>query len=185
MTTRKSEFERIADEAKSLHRDAQDTDWALVALNLVLFPFVLGPAVSVADNTKSKEQPMPDEWLQVVSTLKPISKRGLKLLSDALATKGYVSVHDAYSFVEIEQRCAADTEARLKDHTEAASQVTGAAMLLARAERDLPGTIDRYYEDTKDLIAAASGAAAFAAEKAIWIGKGLGGLAQSLEKFRK
>lgn len=57
----------------------------------------------ISQNKKLNENEMPDEWLKKVSELKVLSKEGLKFLVDNHTNKGYTSVNDALSFIEIEK----------------------------------------------------------------------------------
>jgi hypothetical protein len=185
MTATNIYFHDIAKQAKILAKQNEQTDWAKVSLNVFLIPATFGSFwLDTTDNSKAKEQAMPDDWLQAVASLPNVSKSGLNHLAKVLTKKGFISVQDAMDFVEIERRDMAEERKKNAGKGKEQQQAMGAAMLLARAEKDLPGTIDRFVEGTKDIVQAASGAAAFATEKAVWLGKGLGAIAASMKDIR-
>lgn len=185
MTDTNIYFHDIAKQAKLLAKQNEQSDWAKVSINAFLIPASFGSFwLDTTDNSKAKEQAMPDDWLQAVAGLPNVSKSGLNHLAKALTRNGFVSVQDAMDFVEIEQQEMGEEQKKQIGKGKEQQQASGAAMLLARAEKDLPGTIDRFVEGTKDIVQAASGAAAFATEKAVWLGKGLGAIAASMKDIR-
>lgn len=182
------EFKDIAKEAQLMaKKNRKDSPEALL-LNLFLFPLTLGAVcVPLEDKSHLKTVPMPDEWVDGVSQLPSISRQGLELLAEAIQKKGWVSIAEAIKFAEIEEQCAAEiskTE-QAKTEKEKAEQSPGAIKLLARAEQELPGTIDRLIEKSTEVAKAAAGVASFVTEKSIWVGKGLGSVANILRTIRK
>lgn len=105
-------------------------------------------------------------------------------MTKSLSKKGFVSVQDAIDFVKIEKREMAAQQKILVDQEKEQRQATGAAMLLARAEKELPGSIERFIEGTKGIVQAASGVAGFATETAVWLGKGLGTVVNHMRDSR-
>ncbi len=181
-----NDFESIAQQAKSLAAQNTTTDFAAVALNIVALPLTMGCFVIPTDDTsKTKEVAVPDEWLASVAGLPSISRKGLELLADAMKTKGWVSVSEAVRFIEIEQAALQSTAKQDQSATKATESAVGASLLLARAERDLPGTIRRFAEGAQSFVEAAGGVLSFTAEKAVWLGKGLGIVAGAMRNLRK
>lgn len=174
-------FEQIAQQAASLAKENRRVSWDAVTLNVLLVPLMGWGVVDTTDKAQLSKTPMPDEWLQAVASLPDISQDGLKSLASALTRSGFVSVLDALEFVESE-RAALSASASRKGGNELAS---GAAMLLARAEQEAPGSIERFAEAARDLATAAAGAASFTIEKAVWFGKGLGAIANVMKDIRK
>lgn len=162
-------------EARTSRLVAQNTslDWNAVTLNILALPFV-GAVFDVDDKSALAGIAVEDEWLATASRLPVISREGMELLAKGLEKKGWISVAEAERFVKIERdaflRRPKDTE------PEAASR-EGAAMLLARAEKELPGTLKRIAEGAGDLADAAKGVLMFSTEAAIFAGKGVGALA--------
>lgn len=181
-----ADFEGVAKEAKELFLQNQEKDWAKVAVNALLVPLTFGcMGIPVEDNSKSTQQPMPDEWLQVVSQLPIISKDGLALLANALTKNGFISVHDAVTFVEIEQKLMKEQSKALEKTRKQDSQFDGAVMLLARAESELPGSIERFIQGTKDVVKVTSIAAGFAKSKAEQLSKGLTATTGLMKELRE
>lgn len=181
-----NDFESIAHQAQSLSAQNTKTDFTAVALNIVALPLTMGCFfLSTDDSSKTKDVAMPDEWLASVAGLPSISRQGLELMADAMRTKGWVSVAEAVRFIEIE-RAAIQASTELDDSAEKVLRSSvGASLLLARAEKELPGTIQRFAEGAQSFVEAAGGALSFTAEKAIWVGKGLGTLAGFMRVLRK
>ena len=181
-----NDFESIARQAKSLAAENTATDFGAVALNIVALPLTMGLFfIDTDDKTKTKEAAVPDEWLAAVAGLPAISRKGLELLANAMSEKGWVSVAEAVDFIEIEQKSMHSEEKKNESATKAAASSVGASLLLVRAEKELPGTIKRFAESAKSFAEAAGGVLSFTAEKAIWIGKGLGAVASFMRDVRK
>ena len=180
--TKKDSFSAIAAEAATLVDKNTSTDWGAVAINALVLPFLLTPIMSVEDKSKLKTTAIGDEWLAVVAGLPVVSRAGLALLANALERKGWVSVDEAAEFIRIESEAQQLASEQAK--AEQTSARPGASMLLARAEKELPGAIRRFAEGTKDFVDAAGGVLAFTAEKAVWVGRGLGALAGLMKELR-
>lgn len=181
-----NDFKTIAQQAKSLAERNTKTDFAAVALNIVALPLSMGCFLFPTDDTsKTTEVAVPDEWLASVAGLPSISRKGLELLVDAMKAKGWVSVAEAVRFIEIEQAAMLAAQETDENATKAAEAPGGASLLLARAEKELPGTIKRFAEGAQTFAQAAGGVLSFTAEKAVWVGKGLGAVAGLMRDFRK
>jgi hypothetical protein len=175
-----TDFQNIAQQAEELSRATTRTNLGHAVLGALLMPLTLGLVViDPSDRTLSETTAMPDEWLAAVSGLPEISRPGMEFLANVMKTKGWVSVSQALEFVELESAAQAAAVTAAPDVAGA-----GAAMFLARAEKELPGTIARFAEGAKEFGEAAGGVLSFAAEKAIWAGKGLGWLADEMRGFR-
>jgi hypothetical protein len=177
-----AEFEAIAAQAMTLANKHTSTNWGAVALNAAVLPFLLTPIMSIEDKSQLKTTAIDDDWLAAVAGMPQVSKAGLSHLASALERKGWVSVEEAATFVEIEAASYEDDCRRIK--AEQATKQPGAAMLLARAEQELPGAIQRFADGAKEFAQAAGGVVAFAAEKAMWAGKGLGTVASWMKELR-
>lgn len=185
MSDKKDNFNEIASQASVLLQQNQETNWSLVCLNVLLIPTTLGAlCLPTDDNSKAREKAVPDEWLKAVASLPNVSKEGLGFMTKSLSKKGFVSVQDAIDFVKIEKREMAAQQKIRVDQEKEQLQATGAAMLLARAEKELPGSIERFIEGTKGIVQAASGVAGFATETAVWLGKGLGTVVNHMRDSR-
>ncbi len=176
------DFDQIARQAAALAKENRKVNWDAVAQNVLLVP-LLGLRRDTSDKIALAKTAMPDEWLQAVASLPVISQDGLKTLANEITEHGFVSVKAALEFVEAES--AAMSSARTQESIEEGQQATGAAMLLARAERELPGSIARFADSARDLVSAAAGVASFTIEKAIWVGKGFGAVATAMKDLRK
>ncbi|WP_413460729.1 hypothetical protein [Herbaspirillum huttiense] len=175
------EMKDIASQAEDLYQKHQKTDWAAVAANLFLFPITYGVlSINTDDVSELRAAAMPDDWLKAVASLPNLSKKGLATLADDLTKNGFVSVYTARKFVEIETNERSEANSSPKEVASA-----GSAMILARAEKELPGTIKRFAESAKDVAGAMSGFASFTIEKSILAGKGLGAAAEFLKTLRK
>lgn len=174
-------FEQIAREASDLGRSLDTFSWGKVALNALTIP-LLGFDVDVGDSSQLDKVQIDDEWLGAVAGLPRVSKKGLRHLSDAIADKGWVSVREAMRFVEIEQKVQAAQMAEAEAEERRSS--AGAAMLLARAERELPGTIGRIADGAKDLAEAATAMVVFTKEAALFTGRSAGAAAGWLRGLR-
>lgn len=175
-------FDAIASEAATLVGKHTKTDWGAVAVNAVVLPFLLTPIMSVEDKSQLKTTAIGDDWLAAVAGLPKVSREGLSLLAKGLEAKGWVSVAEAAEFIRIEsdaQRIASE-----QAKSEQATARPGAAMLLARAEHELPGAIHRFAEGAKDFVEAAGGVLAFTVEKTLWVSKGLGAIAAWMKEMR-
>jgi hypothetical protein len=175
-------FDEIARQAELLAKENRKISWDAVALNVLLVP-LLGVSRDTTDKRALAQTAMPDEWLQAVASLPAISQDGLKTLAADLAKHGFVSVEAALEFVEAES--AAKSNVLAHESIQECQQAIGAAMLLARAERDLPGSIARFADSARDVVSAAAGVASFTIEKAIWVGKGVGIVATAMKDLRK
>ena len=179
-----NEFQNIAKQASSLAGKNSKTDWDKVAINLFLIPATLGAvSIDIEDTNHLENTAMPDSWCDSVSEIPNVSKRGLEILTKDLATKGFVSIEAANRFVSVEKTVLADRGKKEELSTKLNNE--GAAKLLARAERELPGSIQSFIDATKEFGSAASGVAQFAIEKTVWMGKGLGVVASVLKDVRK
>lgn len=181
MTAQIEGFDAIEREVDAAGRSLVFTNWEKVALNALTIP-LLGMPVDVSDSSRQDETAIGDEWLGAVAGLPTVSSKGLRYLSDALAAKGWVSVREATRFIEIEKAAAAKVRAVEEAHEQRSN--VGAAILLARADRDLPGTISRVAEGAKDLADAAAAMAVFTKEVALVTGRGVGAAAGWLRNLR-
>lgn len=178
------EFADIAFQASSLAKMNTKTDWDAVALNLFLIPATLGALhLSTVDKKHLETQPMPDSWCDSVSELPNVSKKGLDLLSKELAAKGFVSVAAANRFVDIEKTALAKRRKKLKRSDNLKNQ--GAAKLLARAEKELPGSVQAFINTSKDIGSAMSGVAEFSIEKTLLVGEGMKKASTFLQGIRQ
>jgi hypothetical protein len=177
----KTTIDNIGQETTDLARAKTRISWGAVALNAISIP-LSGVIIDTEDKSALATTSVDDAWLAAVAGLPTVSRRGLEFLSSALNNKGWVSIDEALRFVEIE-----------KDHREVAIQTEavkavvvnrGAAMLLARAESELPGTLARVAENAKDIAIAAVGVANFTKEVAILSGKSLGVAAGWVKNLR-
>lgn len=186
MTNQSKDFSDIAQQARALAAKNERVDWDMVALNAVVLPLSLFQfGFDTTDRSKCKTEPMPDEWLQAVAGMPGISKTGLSHLAKALSQKGFVSVQDAVDFADIERREHGKNALKKINEKMKDTRPAGSALLLARLENELPGTIDQFLKDTKEVVKAVTGAAAFAAETSILVGRELGALANVLKNFRQ
>ena len=163
-----SEFHDIAKEAREYVSNNAKTDTDKVLLNLL----TLGAFSIDTEDTRHLESiPMPDAWCESVSELPNISKKGLGILTNDLTKNGFVSVAAARFFLDNEKSVRAKKQEKLRA-SKKLKQV-GSAKLLARAEKENPGSIDSFISLSKDIGAAVSGSADDTLEKVAWIGKGL------------
>lgn len=171
-------FQEIARQAEALAKKNHHVDEGKALWNLVLIPFLGVGALDTTDRKALADVPMPDEWLQAVASLKDVSKTGIRDLAAGLTDKGFVSVLDALEFVRREE----SVRAVQKHEVAVAEQLEnlGCVMLLARAEKEAPGTLAKIAERATEAASAAVSAASFAVEKAFVIGKGLGTVAAML-----
>lgn len=176
-----SKIDDIGRETVELARANTRFSWGAIALNAISIP-LSGFAVDVEDKSALKTSRMDDNWLAAVAGLPSISRRGLEFLSAALVSKGWVSVAEALKFVEIEKEHRQDAEQA--SFSQSAPENRGAIMLLARAESELPGTLARVAENTKDIAAAALGVLNFTKEVAVFSGKSLGIIAAWAKNMR-
>lgn len=177
------DFKQIAVEAQRIAAEHTGTDWGAVAVNTLTILIALTPVMDTSDKSKLDSTAMHDDWLAAVAGLPSVSKNGLRLLAKAVERKGWVSVAEALDFIHLEEM--AQEEAREAMATDSAKEHRGAAMLLARAEAELPGTIQRFADGAKDFAVAATGVLAFTAEKTLWVGHGLGTVAGWMRQLRK
>lgn len=168
MAKPKNNFEVIAAQAAEIADRHTKLDVGSVAINCFLLMF-LAPLISTDDKSAHKTTPIGDDWLAAVAGLPQISKDGLALLAHALEKKGWVSIEEAGRFVQIE--IAAGEKERERAEAVESMEQPGASMLLARAEHELPGTIERFANGAKDFGQAAVDVVAFAANKAALLGK--------------
>lgn len=78
MSDKKANFNEIASQASVLLQQNQETNWSLVCLNVLLIPTTLGAlCLPTDDNSKAREEAVPDEWLKAVASLPNVSKEGL------------------------------------------------------------------------------------------------------------
>lgn len=104
-------------------------------LTMVNLPVaVVVGVVGIAGDSLSKgkeldRKRMPDSWLNKVAKAKT-SEEGLFFLSQALKIKGYVSVSEAFTFLEIEKKYNHLTEEKELDKT------NGAEAILSKFERN-------------------------------------------------
>ncbi|MPQ69458.1 hypothetical protein [Pseudomonas sp. MWU12-2323] len=179
-------FTQVADQAKILALQNTNVSFAALALNMIALPLTMGLiSVDIHDKSKAQDVAVPDEWLASVAGLPTISRKGLELLADAMKAKGWVSVAEAIRFVEIEQAANRHNQDGTTP-SDPGSKVysPGASMLLARAERDLPGTIQRFADGAQAFAQAAGGVISFTAEATASIGRGLGAVAEAMRTAR-
>jgi hypothetical protein len=174
-------IENLSQETAAIARAKTRISWGAVALNAISIP-LSGVTIDTEDKSALATTAVDDAWLAAVAGLPTVSRRGLEFLSSALGDKGWVSIDEALRFVEIEKSqrdVAVQAEA-----AKAAVANRGAAMLLARAESELPGTLARVAENAKDIAIAAVGVANFTKEVAILSGKSLGTAAGWVKSIR-
>ena len=94
-------------------------------------------AAALKNNQGLKSAKMPDKWLNDVSESKDISKEGLAFLGKRLSKKGFISVHDALKWRELEESIATKKEEN-KEFTEKLA-MPGAVKLLERVKSDCDG----------------------------------------------
>lgn len=172
----------LAADARALAKRNQKVSADAVVLNIITSCLLMGPVMSIEDRQHWTTIAISDEWLEAAASLPAISRKGLELLAKALQVKGWVSVAEAIEFVELEE-LASKAQTQQADALNQ-SQMPGAAALLARAESDLPGTIDRFAESAMDAALAVGGVLAFSYEKTILVGKGLGAAARFVRNLR-
>lgn len=96
--------------------------WAIVAVSDGLGNMV------ARDDTKNQQ--MPDDWLQRVAAAPDASQEGLAFLAKCLANKGFVTVQQAMQWSAIEQQAATFKQQK------AEGLMPGATALLARAQAE-------------------------------------------------
>lgn len=140
MTTSSAEFLALADEARSLADRHSRFDACAAFVNRLVVPLTFGLVSSTTlDERSAHTAAISDEWLAAVAAVPTISAVGLRFLVEALEWRGSVSVAQARRFVEIESR--AIDSLRTVGEVQAGLQLPGAALLLARAEREITSSI--------------------------------------------
>lgn len=176
-------FTEIATEARQLAK--KNTHFSPGGFLVDLAAFVVtGVDLSLSqDPSRQHEAAMPDDWLGAVAELEVVSPTGLNFLSKALAKKGWVSVAEAVEFISKEEKLL--EAAKSRKAIEQKSRQQGASQLLARAERERPGTLDTLMASASEVTEAAAGVVSFTIEKTLWVGKGLGIAAGALRGLRR
>jgi hypothetical protein len=117
--------------------------FSLVFVNLPA-AVVLGTACMgmklIEDQMDIAKHPMPDTWLQQVSDWEGISPEGLAYLSKCLTKRGHITVKEALSWMEMEEKIT--RKAKELATRQATLQGQGAVSLLIRAKRECPKLID-------------------------------------------
>lgn len=170
-------------------------DWGAVVASVPVFVLTYGLIeLDTDDRSALKTQAMPDEWVERAAALPDASARNLRRLLKALEAKGHVTIQEASEFCTIEiDRERAAAEAREKVKTAAAIQANPSrghqrlANRLAASgyEPDVKEAAASVASFLKDAAVASAGAAAFAAEKAVWMGHGLGLAAGAMKSVRE
>jgi predicted transcriptional regulator len=94
-------------------------------------------ASAIKKETSLKEQKMPDDWLKKVSESEQISKKGVQFLAKKLSKKGFVSVSDALTFLELEKEIK-EKEYKANEKVKSLRNI-GALSLLEKANKEVPG----------------------------------------------
>lgn len=173
-------YNAIAAEANRIADRNTTTDWSAVALNAASMLTLLTPVVETGDTSKLALVAMHDDWLGAVAGLPMISTEGLAFIAKAISGKGWVSCADALKFLKIEEATQVAAAKKMAGISSPAApfQSQGTAQLLARAEAELPGTIERFAAGAKEAATVATDVLAFTAKNAILVGKGLGATAK-------
>lgn len=82
-----------------------------LAIAPISFPLALSIMVydmydSIKENTEELKKPVPDIWLEKISKDDSVSDDGLKFLAKRLESQGYISIKDAYEWLELEEKIA-------------------------------------------------------------------------------
>lgn len=174
-----SDLVRVSNYVDEIAREKTSLDRGAMALNVVMVPLI-GFAKDIEDTRALDTTAVDDAWLAAVAGLPMVSRSGMQFISEALAEKGWVSIREAQQFVALEQRHQAEAQARVA--SEKLVSKAGASMLLARAERELPGTLQKVAEGVKDIAEGAAGLLSFSRDVAVITGKGLGHAARMFRK---
>lgn len=184
---------RLMAEVKATAEKHTKTDWGAALVNLPLMVITYGLVeLSTEDTSALKSTAMPDSWLCAAAELPGASPKNLARLLQSLDARGFVSIDEADRFCAVELSREQESERQRKSEQSllAAKKSAGHEALTLRlaAERFEPAPEDAYAklrEGFKDWYEATAGVASFAAEKAIWVGKGLGLAAQAMQSIRK
>lgn len=82
-----------------------------LAVSPISFPLALGIMVfdmyeAIKENTEELKNPVPDNWLEKISKDESVSNEGLNFLAKKLELQGYVSIRDAYEWLNLEEKIA-------------------------------------------------------------------------------
>ena len=184
---------RLMAEVQAMAQKHTKTDWGAAILNLPLMVVTYGLVeLSTEDKSALARTPMQDAWVCAAAELPGASPKNLGRLLKALDDRGFVSIEEADRFCAVE--LSREQESARQRNTEqsrlAAQKSAGHEALSLRlaSERFDPAPEDAYakvYANLKDWFDASAGVASFAAEKAIWVGKGLGLAAKAMQQVRK
>lgn len=187
-----NEYTQASREAKALLEANTRFDWERLGLAVALLPVapVLGMLVGGGTTSEdAKKARMPDSWLRTVADIPQLSDKGLAYLSGLLADKGWVSVAEAVEFLKREEaaqtaRLEAESAARVEANgiDAIAPKGSGAAYLLARAERQLPGTLGRLTEVAGEIGQGAVTVGKAAVNVAGWAGSAIVSVAAAINK---
>ena len=168
-------------------------DWgaslAFVPLAVITYGLV---QLDTEDRSALDRTAVPDVWVERAATLPCASVKNLITLQKALGRKGYVSVTAADEFCAVElarEMNAAATEASAKLKADATETAGFAALRNRLATQDYEPTtqevLPQLMDHAKDWLSAGAGVVSFAAEKAVWVGKGMGLAADVMRGLRK
>ena len=108
-----NEYEKKLDEQNKARAIGQGSIFNLIALAIspISFPLALGFMVydiydATKENIDEQKKAVPDSWLEKVSKDESVSDEGLKFLAKKLESQGYVSIKDAYEWIQLEERLA-------------------------------------------------------------------------------
>lgn len=188
-------LEELCNDVDAETRRHTRVDWGAVVASVPVFVLTYGLVeLDTEDRSALKTQPMPDAWVERAAAFPDASSRNLRRLLKALDEKGHVTVEEASEFCTIEiDRERAATEARETVKAVAAIQANqsrGHQLLANRLaasgyEPDIKEAAASVASLLKDAAVAGAGVAAFAAEKAVWVGHGLGLAAGAMKSVRK
>lgn len=184
---------RLMAEVQAMAQKHTKTDWGAAILNLPLMVVTYGLVeLSTEDKSALARTPMPDAWVCAAAELPGASPKNLGRLLKVLDLRGRVSIEEADQFcaVELSREQEAARQRKSEQSRLAVQKSAGHEALTLRlaSERFDPAPDDAYAKiraNLKDLFEASAGVASFAAEKAIWVGKGLGFAAQAMQQLRK
>ena len=95
---------------------------------------------AVLDSESLSEAKMGDDWLKTVGETETVSKKGLAFLSKELSRKGYISVKDASSWLDIEKKEVDQNKKR--EDIEKTRTNEGASLIFERAKKECGSLID-------------------------------------------
>ncbi len=184
---------RLMAEVSALARQHTQTDWGAVTLNLPLMVLTYGLLeLSTEDKSALARTPMPEAWVCAAAELPTASRRNLARMLRALEQQGFVSISAADEFcaVELARESESDRCRQAAATKDAAQQSPGYEALKRRLDNEQfepepASAYARILVGVQDWYSAAAGVASFSAEKALWLGKGLGVAANLMKDLRR